>query len=162
MKTLISGFDTVEVSYYLRAGKDSLINFQYLTMIKDAMRNSKAHEPMSINLGDKEFLISSHGTKRGYPLLISNSECAIEFGEFNHPSFFVTYRSIALWHKGIDQLHVEFMAWAQTLGLHAYQEETLTRVDFAFDYHLPEVDFDEDSFVSLAVIVEHGSRCLAN
>ena len=35
-------------------------------------------------------------------------------------------------------------------GLAHYQLERLSRVDYAFDYYLPEIDFDEDSFVSLA------------
>lgn len=29
--------------------------------------------------------------------------------------------------------------------------EGLSRVDFSFDYHLPVIDFDEDSFISLSV-----------
>lgn len=150
MKALIHGFDTLEVCYYLRPSKGCQLDFENLAMIKDAMRNSKTRDPIPITLGSTDFLLSSHGTARGYPFLIANSECSIEFGEFNHPSFFVTFRSIALWHKGIQRLHAEFLAWVQNLGLYIYQEETLTRVDFTFDYHLPEVDFDEDSFVSLA------------
>ena len=34
--------------------------------------------------------------------------------------------------------------------LQAYQPERLSRVDFTFDYFLPNLDFDEDSFVSVA------------
>ena len=42
------------------------------------------------------------------------------------------------------------MDWAQSVGLVVYQPERLSRVDFTFDYFLPDIDFDEDSFVSAA------------
>lgn len=40
--------------------------------------------------------------------------------------------------------------WAEALGLKAIKPEELSRADFAFDFQLPEVDFDEDSFVTAA------------
>lgn len=72
------------------------------------------------------------------------------FGEFNNPSFFVKFRSLALWREGAAVMHQRFMDWATGLGLIAVRSESLSRVDFSFDYHLPLVDFDEDNFVSLS------------
>lgn len=43
--------------------------------------------------------------------LIENDAFSIQFGEFNKPNFFVTYRSIALWHQGAHGLHQRFLAW---------------------------------------------------
>ena len=74
----------------------------------------------------------------------------IQFGEFNQPNFFVKFRSIALWHFGALALHHRFIEWAKSIGMMPYLPERLSRVDYAFDYYLPEIDFDEDSFVSVA------------
>lgn len=41
------------------------------------------------------------------------------------------------------------MDWATRVGMVAYKAETLSRVDFAFDYHLPVMDFDEENVVTL-------------
>ena len=93
-------------------------------------------------------MLAGHGTGSGYPFLIENDAFSIQFGEFNTPSFFVTFRSIALWHQGTQGLHERFMAWASSVGMRPYQHERLSRVDCTFDYHLPLIDFDEDNFVS--------------
>ncbi len=150
MKPLLSGLDTVECAYFLRSGQGSKLDFERLAQVREGMRASKRREPVVIDIGGKEFLLANHGTASGYPYLMENAEASIQFGEFNDPGFFVTYRSQALWHKGIEQLHQEFCAWASDLGLTAVREEGLSRVDFTIDFLVPEVDFDEDSFVTLA------------
>ena len=83
--------------------------------------------------------------------MLSNADPAIECGEFNDPSFYVTYRSGALWREGAFALHQRFLEWAKSLGFIEYRPETLSRVDFTFDYHLPEINFDEDNFVTVSV-----------
>ncbi|HEX9877897.1 MAG TPA: hypothetical protein VGC50_14690, partial [Gammaproteobacteria bacterium] len=45
-------------------------------------------------------------------------------------------------------LHREFEAWAVGAGLRFVQAESVSRVDFAFDYLLPSVDFNVESVVS--------------
>ncbi len=112
------------------------------------MRLSKSRKPTLIKFGNEEFMLAGHGTGSGYPFLIENEAFSIQLGEFNTPSFFVTFRSIALWHSSAQGLHDRFLAWAQSVGLYAYQPEKLSRVDFTFNYHLPIIDFDEDNFVS--------------
>jgi len=112
------------------------------------MRLSKSRKPTALKLGCEEFMLAGHGTKSGYPFLLENDAFGIQFGEFNKPSFFVTFRSIALWHSSAQGLHERFMAWATSVGLRSYMPEKLSRVDFTFDYHLPLLDFDEDNFVS--------------
>src|ERR1035437_7036073 len=149
-KLLLHGFDTLECAYYLWPQKECALDFAYLAEEREHLRQLKCRDPQPITIGGKEFLFYSHGTGRGYPFLISNAECSIEFGEFNNPAFYVTYRSIALWHTGADALHQDFLCWVEGMGFQAYKPETLSRVDFTFDYHLSQVDFDEDSFVSMA------------
>ncbi len=150
MKLLLSGLDTVECAYYLREGLDCAFDFADMATKREAMRASKQRDPVVVAIGDKEFLLGRGGTASGYPLKLDNAEQGIQCGEFNSPSFFVTYRSHALWHKGAKQLHEEFMAWALGVNFICGRPEGLSRVDFAFDYELPEIDFDEDCFVTLA------------
>ena len=150
MKLLASGLDTVECAYYLRCGEISNLDFNALRAQREAMRQSKRPEAGVVELGGMEFMLSLNGTKSGYPFLISNPDCTIQFGEFNDPSFFVKYSSFALWNKGASYLHERFLNWAGSLGFIAVRAEGLSRVDFAFDFHLDEIDFDEDSFVTSA------------
>jgi hypothetical protein len=150
MNLLLSGLDTVECAYYLRCGCISNLDFDALRAQREAMRQSKHPDSAVLELGGMEFLLSPNGTKSGYPFLISNQDCTIQFGEFNEPSFFVKYSSFALWNKGAKFLHERFLNWAGSLGYMPVRPEGLSRCDFAFDFHLPEIDFDEDSFVSAA------------
>jgi hypothetical protein len=80
--------------------------------------------------------------------VLSNEDWKMEVGEFNSPSFFVAFKSQALWRDSARSLHDKFLAWATSLGLTLQREERLSRVDFSFDYHLPQIDFDQDCFVT--------------
>lgn len=148
MRHLVSGFDTIECAYYLTRMNESTFDFEAIAVQKEALSRSK--NPKPIKLGSEEFLLASHGTKSGYPYLMENEGFIVQFGEFNRPNFFVKFRSSALWHHGAQELHGRFLNWATSVGLMPYQPERLSRVDFAFDYHLPNMDFDESSFISQA------------
>lgn len=148
-RSLLTGHDTIECAYYLRPVEAGcLLDFEALAAQREALRQSKSHNPKPIQLGSEEFLLASHGTGSGYPFLIENDAFSIQFGEFNKPNFFVTYRSVALWHQSAHGLHERFMTWAASVGLVPYRPESLSRVDFTFDYYLPLIDFDEDNFIS--------------
>ncbi|HNB02288.1 MAG TPA: hypothetical protein PLK61_10815 [Nitrosomonas sp.] len=148
---LLFGHDTVECAYYLRKVYGSSLDFEQLAIEKETLRQLKQPEPKVINLGGIEFLLQPYGSKSGFPFVISNQDFTISFGEFNNPSFFVKFRSLALWREGAIAMHQRFMQWAERLGLMPLKTEGLSRVDFSFDYHLPVIDFDEDNFVSLSV-----------
>jgi hypothetical protein len=145
---LISGHDTIEIAYYLRVGRDCLLDFDRLISLRDELKETKTHRPKLIKLGNEEFLLASHGTRSGYPVLLENEAFSIQCGQFNQPSFFVTFRSIALWHDGLPALHERFLTWAKSMRLYEFQAEKVSRLDYAFDYHLPVLDFDEENFVS--------------
>ena len=150
MQLLLSGVDTVECAYFLRPGIGCRLDYQQLAVARESLRNAKVRESQPVALGSKQFMLAPHGTGSGYPLLLTTAEMALQCGEFNSPSFFVTYRSHALWHQGAQALHQGFVDWATELRLHAVRAEALSRVDFSFDVHLPALDFDADSFVTLA------------
>ena len=149
-KHLLQGHDTIECAYYMMRENDWLLDFKSLAVQKEVMARSKIRKPKAIKLGCEDFLLASHGTGSGYPFLIENDTFSIQFGEFNNPNFFVTFRSIALWHHGAFNMHQRFLTWAKSVGLTPYKAETLSRVDFTFDYLLSIIDFDADSFVTVA------------
>lgn len=147
---LISGFDTVECAYYLMRQDDCQIDFAELSVQKELLKHTKSKHGTSLTLGCEEFKLASHGSSSGFPFLMENEAFILQFGEFNKPNFFVKFRSIALWHHGLSKLHQRFLDWAASVGMVPFKSEKLSRVDFAFDYQIPEIDFDENSFVSSA------------
>lgn len=147
---LLFGHDTVECAYYLAPSPSCTLSFERLAVEKEVLKSSKSRHPTALRLGAEEFLLASHGTGSGYPFLLENEAFAIQCGEFNQPNFFVTFRSFALWQFGAVALHARFLRWAESVGYAPYRAERLSRVDFTFDYALPVLDFDEESFVSQA------------
>jgi hypothetical protein len=145
-KHLIQGIDTIECAYYLMRLDECQLDFTTLAIQKDSA--GKRGKP--IKLGSEEFSLASHGTLSGYTFLIENDVFIIQFGEIVKPNFFVKFRSVALWHHGALALHFRFLNWAASIGMVPYQDEKLSRVDFAFDYQISELDFDEDNFLSTA------------
>jgi hypothetical protein len=147
---LISGLDTVQAAYYLRPTNGSTFSFESLLITKERLRADKVREGEPVSIGDWSFILQPYGSSSGYPLVLKNPQFTVECGEYNTPGFFVTFRSEALWQQGAKALHEHFLTWARSVGLVAVKVESLSRVDFAFDYLLPVVDFTEDSVVSLS------------
>ena len=148
LRFLLSGFDTIECAYYLIPGLRCSLDFERLTLEKETLRQNKNRDPKVINLGGIDFMLEAYGSSSGYPFVISNQDYIISFGEFNNPAFFVKFKSFALWHQGAFALHQGFVDWAKSLGFVQQMPESLSRVDFTFDYALSEIDFNEDHFVS--------------
>jgi hypothetical protein len=150
MKRLLFGHDTVECAYYLRAPHGQGLDFEGLAVQRELLRQSKKKDAKVMEFGGVEFLLQRYGSSSGFPIVLDNRDMTIQCGEYNSPSFFVTYRSEALWREGLAALHERFLDWAHDLGFEQYKREGLSRVDFTFDYYLPRIDFDEESVVSLS------------
>ena len=147
---LLHGIDTVQCAYALHKRGPGRINFPALLAQREALRNAKTREPGAIKIGALEFFLAAHGSPQGFPLILTNEDFRIECGEYSNPPFFVTFKSQALWRESAQGLHRKFLDWAAGVGYLPFDDEGLSRVDFCFDYHVPEIDFDEDSFVSLS------------
>jgi len=145
---LLHGFDTVQCAYYLRQEQHREFDFAALLQSRESLRQLGNREGAPITLGGMPLLLHPHGTRSGYPFLLTGEDFRIECGEFSSPSFFVTFRSQALWRESAHLLHEKFLAWARAVGFVPVKPEGLSRVDFAFDYALPVVDFTEDHFVT--------------
>jgi hypothetical protein len=149
-RLLLHGIDTIQCAYYLQQERlmGACIDYAELARQKESIRRSKKKDPVPVVLGNSEFLLHPYGSSSGYPIIISNSDFKIETGEFNMPNFFVTFTSEALWRESAYLLNEKFLEWADSVGHKPMMKESLSRVDFCFDYKLPEIDFNEDSFVS--------------
>jgi hypothetical protein len=149
LKLLLHGIDTLQCAYYLLPiGKETSLNFDTLSRMREGIRQSKAINALPLTIGNSEFLLQPYGTSSGYPLVLKNKDFKIELGEFNWPNFFVTFTSEGLWRESAFGLHKKFLKWVESVGYKEHKNETLSRVDFTFDYSVPEIDFSEDDFVS--------------
>jgi hypothetical protein len=148
LKLLLHGIDTLQCAYYLYQEETRDLNFVELLQQREELRLSGQRGGRAISIGGVKFLLSPHGTGSGHPFLLTSENFKIECGEFNEPAFFVTFPSHALWRESAELLHQRFLNWARGVGFVPHQPERVSRVDFAFDYFLPVIDFDEDSFVS--------------
>lgn len=125
-----------------------MIDFGLLAELKESIRQSKKKAPVPVEIAGTGFMLQPYGTASGFTFVLENEDFKIECGEYNKPNFFVTFRSQALWRESAWLLHDKFLKWAASAGFRPYREESLSRVDYCFDYHLPQVDFNEDSFKS--------------
>jgi len=148
MKLLLHGFDSVYCAYYLQPTGRNSLDFEKLAGQQESIRQSKRKTPAVVTLGNSDFLLKPYGTKSGYPFVIENGDFNIQLGEFNKPNFYVQFYSQALWRESAYLLHDRFLKWAASVGFTSYKPESLSRVDYCFDYNLPEIDFNEDSFKS--------------
>jgi hypothetical protein len=114
------------------------------------LRLARYRRAEPVKLGEWEFMLAPYGSQKGYPLILRNADFQIEMGELTNPPLFVTFRSEALWRESAPGLHRKLLDWAEGLSCFPSHDEIISRVDFAFDFDLAEVDFDENSFVSLA------------
>jgi hypothetical protein len=145
---LLHGIDTLQVAYYLTQATPGAFDFGALLQTREQLRATGSRTGAPVTLGGVPFRLAPHGTGSGYPFLLSCEDFKVECGEFNSPSFFVTFRSQALWRESAPFLHEKFLRWAAAVGFVPFKPERLSRVDYAFDYHLPVVDFTEDHFVT--------------
>jgi hypothetical protein len=149
IRLLLHGIDTLQCAYYCyKPSSEDGLDFTALAEKKELIRQSKKKDPMPVKLGNMEFLLQPYGTASGYTFVIENGDLKIEMGEFNMPNFFVTYRSEALWRESASSLHEKFLEWISSIGYVMFHKESLSRVDFSFDYSLPSIDFNEDSFIT--------------
>lgn len=149
-RLLLHGPDTVQCCYYLAPRGDDVLDFVAIQAERDRLRAAGTNDAAPIMLGSREFLLSPRGSSSGYPIVINDGDYRIEFGRHNNPPFFVTFRSAALWRSSMQELHENFLDWARSVGYQPVKPESMTRVDYCFDYSLDIVDFDEDCFVTLS------------
>jgi hypothetical protein len=157
-KLLLHGLDSLYVSFWLDV-KTSRLDFDDLAFRKERVRQSRTEEFAEVRLGCETFALRAFGRKP-YPFVLANDAFEIRLGEHMRPACYVQILSKGLWLLGSEALMARFYAWAASCGAVETRPNQVSRADWAFDYHLPTIDFDSDSFVTLAAKVgawiEHG------
>lgn len=145
-KLLISGIDSLYVSYYL----DGLgLDWEELAYRKEQLKQDRRQEFLNVAIGGEPWALMPYG-KFPYQYVLRNSFFQVFLAQNNSPNCYVQFISQALWSKGVDWLHNWLCNWFEVLGSRQTRTETVARVDFAFDFDLPIIDFNQNDFVSRA------------
>lgn len=145
---LLHGLDSLYVSYYL----DTVcctIDWEELAYLKEKAGRERKQKFGDITLGSERFALKPFGSSP-YTFILSNRHFDVRLGEHIHPSCHVQYRSESLWKEGVDQLTRRFQEWCRSMAFRPLKPEVVSRTDWAFDYHLPDIDFEPSHFVSRA------------
>jgi hypothetical protein len=145
-RLLLSGLDSLYVSYYFDLRKSAL-DFDQLAYAKERLRESRREDIAEVQLGTERFAVMPYG-KHPYAYVLSNEAFEVRLGENMSPSCHVQFSSQSLWQCGLDDLIRRFDSWCDSVNLTSDLPEVVSRADWAFDYHLPIVDFTADDFVS--------------
>jgi len=144
---LLSGPDSLYVSYYLDL-ETSDLDFGDLSFRKLMLADREPGYD-EVVLGSERFLLKPYG-RNPYKYVLANDAFEIALAERLKPSVSVQFMSKALWHEGADALHRRILAWAASINAQVCKPESISRADWAFDFHLPNIDFTEDHFASRA------------
>ena len=142
---LIRGLDSLYVSYYLDTAT-SEVDWDELAYRKERARTERG-ELAELQLGSEKFALMPYG-KKPYTYMLVSRAFEVRLAERLQPSCHVQFYSEALWIDGLDKLEGRFRDWCRSLRLVHVKPDIVARADWAFDYHIAEIDFDTDSFVS--------------
>lgn len=143
---LLQGLDSLYVSYCLDVATSGL-DLGEIAYRREKLRSTRDARFARIELGSESFALKPNG-RYPYSYVIDNAYFSIGFAERMQPSFYVQYSSKGLWELGIDELEHRFRRWTESVGLTELRADKVARADWAFDFHLPVVDFTPDHVVS--------------
>ncbi|MEQ8442529.1 MAG: hypothetical protein RIM33_17165 [Alphaproteobacteria bacterium] len=147
-KLLIRGLDSLYVSFYL----DTMacdIDWDEIEFLKERIGRERKERLAEVTLGTETFALRPYG-KSPYRYVLSNRAFEVRLSERLSPSCHVQFSSEGLWTEGAEGLMQRFLSWAESVGFRQLRPEVISRADWAFDYTLPKLDFDEKNFVTRA------------
>jgi len=147
-KLLLRGLDSLYAAYFVDTAT-CLIDWDDLEHKRLAAQESRRREFAEVELGSETFALLPYGMKP-YRYVLRNRHFHIRLSERMHPACFVQFYSEGLWQVGLEGLKSRITRWLISLRLAVLQPESVSRADWAFDYHLPNVDFEIDDFVTRA------------
>jgi hypothetical protein len=143
---LAHGLDSLYVGYYFEA-VNSRIDWEGLAFRREQLRQRRFGTGEEITLGTESFWLLPYG-KKPYSYVLSNKDFEVRLAEHLQPCCYVQFYSEALWRDGAQALHTRFLRWAGSQGLTVTRQNVVSRADWAFDFHLPAIDFDVENIVS--------------
>jgi len=147
---LLHGLDSLYVSYYVDTTKPTF-DWDELAYEKEKARQSRGDRFKEIAFGTETLALMPMGG-HPYTYVLRNQDFIIRLGEKIHPACNVQFLAQGLWSHGYKRLHQRIIAWLESVALYRTQLETVGRADWAFDYHLPVMDFDVSNIVSRAAV----------
>jgi len=147
-KCLLHGIDSLYVSYPFNA-KSSKIDWENLAYLKERMKADGNADGVELQLGCQRFMLQPYGSKP-YSYVLRNRDFIVRLSENLNPCCHVQFLSEGLWQRGPQGQLKQFDLWAASVNLASHREPTVSRADWAFDFHLDNIDFSEDDFISLA------------
>lgn len=146
-KLLLRGLDSLYVGFYVRF-PDEFLNWGELITRKELLRENR-EELDEIELGNKLWVLKPYG-KNPYAIILVSKNMEVRLGRRIAPNCYVQFYSEGLWTKGLPALIEEFNKWINSLGGEILRPESVSRADWALDYDLDEIDFDDSDFVTRA------------
>ena len=143
---LLCGLDSLYVSYYLDLTRSTL-DFDELAYRKERLKEARGENFAEVELGTERFALMPYG-RHPYTYVLANEAFEVRLGEKMSPSCHVQFTSQFLWQCGLADLLNRFDSWRASLKLSNKLPEVVARADWAFDYHLPAIDFGADDFVT--------------
>lgn len=145
---LLRGLDSLYVSYYVKP-QDSTLDFEELSFQKERVSDSRTETFSDVRLGSERFALLPYG-KHPYRYVLSNPLFEVRLAEHMRPACHVQFHSEGLWQLGVDALAARFDLWRESVQLNCTRPEVVARADWAFDFHMPTIDFEPEHFVSRA------------
>ncbi|GHF13918.1 hypothetical protein GCM10017044_05010 [Kordiimonas sediminis] len=143
---LLSGIDSLYMSYYINLPQ---IDWEELHFQKERLKADRQSNYAPVQIGGRTFALLPAGTRQ-YTFQLQHADYRILLSENNIPNIQVQYASKGLWLRGLDAVTAEVESWIKSLEGYPLRPASITRIDFAYDFHVPEVDFSIDHFVSRA------------
>ncbi|MEQ9109330.1 MAG: hypothetical protein RIF37_15300 [Rhodospirillaceae bacterium] len=134
------------MGYYVDFGDG--LSLPELIEIKETLRQERT-DLREITLGTETFGLLPYGTFP-YTLTLTNKIMDIKIARSMQPNCYVQFSSEGLWRYGEDGITGRFRTWLNSIGATLLRPESVSRVDFAFDFDLPVVDFGPGDFVTRA------------
>ncbi|NNU15981.1 hypothetical protein HK107_06565 [Parvularcula sp. ZS-1/3] len=145
-RPLISGIDSLYLSFDVDP-RPSAIDFAELDYLKQLLRDDPKRSVHRMTLGGLELGLLPSG-QFPYAHVFEHPHFTLKLAERMSPALFVEFRSEALWHFGSVALVQSVRDWCGALGMTPLGPDRVSRVDVAFDTHLPVMDFCLDHFVT--------------
>jgi len=145
-RLLAHGIDSLYVGYFFDT-VESRIDWEGLAFRREQLRQRRFGGGEEITLGSESFWLLPYG-KKPYSYVLSTRDFELRLAEHLQPCCYVQFFSEALWRDGPSALLARVLTWAASVGLYPNREPVVSRADWAFDFHLPSMDFDVANFVT--------------
>ena len=145
---LCSGIDSLYMGYNydLTGGQ---IDFDDLDYRKALLKEDPKRRAVTLDIGDLRLGLAASGAYP-YAFILTHRHFRMKLARLMQPSCLVEYASQGLWSERAEKLHLQVEENAQSLGLVTIAPNIVSRLDYAFDYYLPDPDFEVEHFVSRA------------